>query len=197
MVKRLKQLLLMTGVLLLFLGLGLAGLWYWQQTGPLWVSRQQVLLQRLQSLQRLEVLQAELLAYQSHQNAQFLNHSAFLIVAKGRAVYGLDLNKAEIRRSGEAVEIAVPAPRLQELIMNPADVEFVGVQKGWLTSQQAFETLKREAVIDLQADLNLQARKVELLQQAERNAQQYLHNLLSSLGFEQIKVVFTSRATGT
>lgn len=170
-------------VLLIALGLGL------YRSGP-YSMRRDMLLTRLQAIQHLQVLEAHLLAHQSHSDPAFLNTNEFLIVARAKAVYGLDLAGLSIEPEGRSVRVRVPPVRLQELIVNPSDLEFLGLKKGLLTSQQAFETLKRSAAVDLQRELGRQAREQALITQAEANARQYLETLLRGLGYEQISISF-------
>lgn len=164
---------------------------YWQGSPVQWDSRRNILLTRLQNLQRLEVLQAQLLAHQSISEQKWLLENAFLIVAKAKVIYGVDLAKAQIDAKGTAVKVTLPRVEVLELIMKPTDIELVGVKKSLLTSQARFEDLKQAAMADLQAELSQQARQAELIQQAETNARHYLETLLSSLGFTEISIDFT------
>lgn len=164
---------------------------YWQGSPVLWESRRDVLLTRLQNLQRLEVLQAQLLAHQSLSEQKWLLENAFLIVAKAKVIYGVDLAKAEIDAKGTTVKLTLPRVEVLELVMKPSDIELVGIKKSLLTSQARFEDLKQAALEDLQAELSQQARQAELIQQAETNARHYLETLLGSLGFTEITITFT------
>ncbi len=164
---------------------------YWQGAPVLWESRREILLTRLQNLQRLEVLQAQLLAHQSISEQKWLLENAFLIVAKAKVIYGVDLAKAQIDAKGSSVMVTLPRVEVLELVMKPSDIELVGVKKSLLTSQARFEDLKQAAMVDLQTALNQQARQADLIQQAETNARHYLETLLSSLGFTEITIEFT------
>lgn len=164
---------------------------YWQGSPVRWDSRRDILLTRLQNLQRLEVLQAQLLAHQSISEQKWLLENAFLIVAKAKVIYGVDLEKAQIVANGSSVTVNLPRVEVLELVMKPSDIELVGVKKSLLTSQARFEDLKQAAMADLQAELSQQARQPELIQQAETNARHYLETLLGSLGFTEITIKFT------
>lgn len=175
------------------LGLGLlllVGLALWLLRPMAWERRTEVLLTRVQAVQKLEVLEARLQAHQTIRDPALLNTNEFLVLAQGKAIYGVDLARASIRREGETAVVELPPVRLFELIVNPDDIEFLGLHKGLLTSQADFEARKREAGIELQSELARQARDPALLKQAEANARHYLEALLHSLDISRIRIVF-------
>lgn len=147
---------------------------------------------RLQALERLEVFEARLLAHESHREPAWFNTNEFLIVAKGTAIYGVELGNAQIEVTGKSVTVGLPPVKLLNLIMNPAELEFLGLKKGLLTSQQGFEDIKRSAAIDLQQELSRQARDPELMAAAEANARKLLQSLIISLGHEEVIITFNS-----
>lgn len=149
-----------------------------------------ILLTRLQQLQRLEVLQAQLLAHQQVRDPGLLSGSEFLIVAKGRAIYGVDLSQA--RFDNNSGQLKLPPVSVLELIVDPADVDYIGIKKGLLLRQQSFEETKREALIELHRALQQQARSPELLAEAEASLRNYVTGWLDSLGHGQIEIVFGS-----
>ncbi|MEZ0372301.1 MAG: DUF4230 domain-containing protein [Candidatus Sericytochromatia bacterium] len=179
-------------LLLIALVLVAAGLIWQLKPGP-WERQSQILITRLQAVQKLEVLEARLLAHQSISDPALLNTNEFLIVAKAKAIYGIDLSRAEVHADGPKVRLALPPVRLFDLVMNPDDIEFLGLKKGLLTTQQDFEERKRQAGVALQAELTRQSGDPELIKQAETNARQYLQSLLTSLGFEQVEIEFGDR----
>lgn len=162
----------------------------WQlKPGP-WERRTETLLTQIQAVQKLQVLEARLLAHQTIRDPALFNTNEFVVLAQGKAIYGLDLAQAHLQREGETMKVQLPPIRLMELIVNPADLEFIGLKKGLLTSQADFETRQREAAIALQAELARQARDPALLQQARDNARRYLESLLTSLKFDKVEISF-------
>lgn len=172
------------GVALLWL------IWLAWPGGPGRSVQRDILLTRLQQLQRLEVLQAQLLAHQQVRDPGLLSGSEFLIVAKGRAIYGVDLSQA--RFDSDSGQLQLPPVGVLELVMNPADIEYIGLKKGLLLRQQSFENTKREALIELHRALQQQARSPELLAEAEASLRNYVSGWLKSLGREEIEIVFGS-----
>ncbi|MGV3523413.1 MAG: DUF4230 domain-containing protein [Candidatus Sericytochromatia bacterium] len=176
----------------LLLGSALGALGFWRLSHEPSVLQRQVLLEKIQHLQRLEVLEARLLAHQSVRRPAWFNTHEFVVLARGRALYGVDLAQAELAVDGTRVTLTLPRVELQELIVPPDSVEFIGMRKGLLSSQQDFEDFQREALLGLQAELGRQARDPALLQQAQERARQVLTPLLQSLGFREIEVKFRS-----
>ncbi len=171
--------------LLIALGLWLLG----GRPGPVLHTRE-TLVMRLQALQRLEVFQARLLAHESHSEPSLLNTNEFLIVAGATAVYGLELGNAQFEPKGERAVLTVAPVKVLNLMMNPSELEFLGLKKGLFTSQQSFEELKRSAAIDLERELGRQARDPALIQAAESSARQVLKGLLTSLGYPETEIRF-------
>lgn len=157
-----------------------------------WASHREILLTRLESLQRLEVLQAHLLAHNTVQAQDgLLKHSEFLLVAQGRAIYGLDLSQLTITQGSEGqLQVNVPGIQVLEMVLDPRSIEYLGLKKGLLTSQREFEDLKQGALKNLQADLARQARQEDLYQEAEKAARKYLQTLVAGLGVDRAEIVF-------
>ena len=189
MAKPRKTLLKPIGLVLIMGLIAALTLIWMSQSGPS-EHRRQTLITRLQSVQKLQVLEARLLAHEVHRNPALLNTNEFLIVARGKAVYGIDLAAARIQMANSNINIALPPVQLQELIVNPEDLEFLGAKKGLLTSQQDFEILKRQAAVGLRRELSRQARDPDLIGQAESNARAYLETLLKSLGYAEAEIRF-------
>jgi hypothetical protein len=149
-------------------------------------------LQRLQEIQRLEVLEAELVGHKVYRDAAYLgfNTNEFAILAKARALYGLDLQQLQIEGTPNGFKVVLPPVRVQELILNPDSVEFVGLKKGLFTGQDSFERLQREALSELQIELSQQAREPQFRVQAQRSARRILEALLRSLAPEAKDIGF-------
>lgn len=180
----------------LLLVLVVSGLLITQKQKPSLQIQRNILLNRLEHMQRLEVMQAHLLAHETVQANGLLNHSEFLIVAKGRAIYGLDLAKIQIQTDAEKkLHLILPDISVLELVLNPQDIEYLGLKKGLLTSQKTFENTKQQALRSLHHELTRQAHERSLIQEAERSAQQYLESLLDGLGIKDAKISFKNSRT--
>lgn len=170
----------------------LSGFWLVLLLGQPYLSSSQraIVLQRVQAVQKLQVLEAHLLAHDAWRSEAFLNNNEFVVLAKAKALYSLDLSQAQIHFEGQQARISLPAIQVQELVLNPEELEFLGLKKGLLTSQSDFEQLKRSAVIKLKAELIRQAHDPGLLSQAEANAKSYLESLLSALNHPNSEISF-------
>lgn len=162
-----RKLVLMLSFVLLG---GLLG-WWWGQRSP-WNHQESThtLVQRLQSLQQLEVLQVHLISHKKVSELSWmgLNHNEVLIVGRGKAVYGMNLSQAKIEQRQEQWYLTLPPVQVLHVMMNPDGIEFVGLQKGWFTSQHTFEIFKQQALQDLYRDLQQQSRNPELLKEAQQ-----------------------------
>lgn len=156
--------------------------------------QRKIILQSLQNVQKLEVLEANLLAHDSFQSPAFLNNNEFVIIAQAKAIYSLNLAQLEIEGDREKISLKLPPIRVQDLVITPENLSFIGLKKGFLTSQSEFEALKQDAAIRLKKELLRQAQDSQLIAQAENNAKTYLQSLLKSLGHQQIQIEFTNRS---
>lgn len=162
-------------------------LWWNTSATPRWDIQQRLLLERFEKMQHLQVLNSHLLAHERFSNPAFLNASEFVVVARAKAVYALDLSQVKLERDQKTLTVYLPPVRVQDLIMNAKDVEFVGVKKGLLTSQQTFANFQQEAVQALHAQLARQARDPQVLAEAQTQAEHYFTSLFEATGFETVK----------
>ena len=168
-------------VLILWQSRSLSGRW-----NPRWEIQQRILLERFEKMQNLQVLSSHLLAHERFRNPAFLNASEFVLISRAKAVYGIELSKVKLERQGNTLQVELPPVRVQDLIMNARDVEFIGLKKGFLTSQVDFENFKQTAVKDLHGQLARQARDPKLISEATTQAQQYFKTLFEAAGFESV-----------
>lgn len=153
------------------------------------------LMQHLQELRKFEVLQVGLMAHQSVSQSSYLklNHNEFVIIAQARAVYGIDFSKnVDIKIEEDSIEVLLPSVEVFDVILNPNSFEYIGLSKGWFTSQSAFEELKHQKLIQLHNQMKRQARDHNYFRQSEKQAKQMVIAMLKTLGFKQIKVHFQS-----
>lgn len=154
---------------------------------PRWEVQQRILMERFEKMQNLQVLSSHLLTHERFRNPAFFNANEFVLIARAKAVYGLDLSQVKLSRNQDnQITVYLPPVKVQELVMNAKDVEFVGVKKGLLTSQQSFETFQQQAVTNLHAQLAQQARDPQLLADATTQARAYFETLFEAAGFEKV-----------
>lgn len=148
-------------------------------------QHQELLLSRFKEVQNLQVLEAHFLAHQTlRDEGGFLNTNEFLIVAKGKALYGVNLEQVHIQQEEGRLVVYLPPVELQEMVMSPRDIEFLGVKKGWLTRQSEFEQYQRQALIRLEADLKRQANAPAYKERAQAQARRSLKQLLAATGLD-------------
>lgn len=165
---------------------------WWNTSGtPRWDVQQRILMERFEKMQTLQVLSSHLLTHERFRDPAFFNANEFVLIARAKAIYGLDLSQVKLSRDQRTITVYLPLVKVQELVMNAKDVEFVGVKKGLLTSQQAFETFQQQAVSNLHAQLAQQARDPQLIADATAQAKAYFETLFEAAGFEN--VVFKAR----
>jgi len=171
--------------------LSLACLLFWF-LGQSNASKPQVLLQRLKSLHHLEVLQAQLVGTQVFREGSRIpfGHHEVVVLARGRAVYGVDLSQATMSLSGRQMRLELPRIEVLHVILNPDTIDFAAPRKAWLASQEEFEIFRQRAASQMQTDLNQQARSAELMTEAEKQAQMWLRSWLNTLGQRDAQIVF-------
>lgn len=152
----------------------------------------QVFLEKLKQLHHLEVLQAQLVGTQTFRQGGRLpfDQHEVVILARGRAVYGVDLAQARLIRQGFSQALELPRVEVLHVILNPDSIAFISPRKAWLTTQQEFEHFRQRAADQMQIVLNQQSRSPELLAEAEKQARRWLKTWLNSLGEKQIDVYF-------
>lgn len=155
-------------------------------------TRPQALLEKLKSLHYLEVLQAQLVGTQAFRQGSSLplGQHEVIVLARGRAIYGVDLSQARLVHQGRRQYLEIPRVEVLHVILNPDSIDFAAPRKAWLTSQQEFELFRQRAGHQMQIVLNAQSRSPELLAEAEKQASRWLKAWLSSLGQKQIDVHF-------
>ena len=119
------------------------------------------LVKHLQELRKFEVLQVGLMAHQSVSQSSYLklNHNEFIIIAQSKAIYGIDFSKPiEMQVDEQTIEVVLPDIEIFDVVMNPNSFEYIGLSKGWFTSQSAFEELKHQKLIQLHNQMKRQAR---------------------------------------
>jgi hypothetical protein len=173
------------------IALSLACLLFWF-LGQSNASKPQVLLQRLKSLHHLEVLQAQLVGTQVFREGSRIpfGHHEVVVLARGRAVYGVDLSQASMSLSGRQMRLELPRIEVLHVILNPDTIDFAAPRKAWLSSQEEFEIFRQRAASQMQTDLNQQARSAELMAEAEKQAQMWLRSWLNTLGQRDAQIVF-------
>lgn len=173
------------------IALSLACLLFWF-LGQSNASKPQVLLQRLKSLHHLEVLQAQLVGTQVFREGSRIpfGNNEVVVLARGRAVYGVDLSQATMSVSGRQMRLELPRIEVLHVILNPDTIDFAAPRKAWLASQDEFEIFRQRSAAQMQTNLNQQARSAELMAEAEKQAQMWLRSWLASLGQRDAQIAF-------
>jgi hypothetical protein len=120
-----------------------------------------------------------------------LNNNEFSVVETGKAIYGLDLDKdISIKITNKNIELNLPEVQVFDLVVNPDSIDFIGIKKGLFTSQEDFENLKKNVMVDLFQELKIKANNREIIIQARKNSEQLIISMLKVLGYENVTVNF-------
>lgn len=106
------------------------------------------------------------------------------------------LGPEQVVTSGDrrTVEITLPAPRLTDAVVDPAQSRVVGRERGIVQRLESiFEDLpdaEQELYVLAEEKIDAAARDTDLVARAEGNTRDMLGALAGSLGYEQVTVVF-------
>lgn len=150
-------------------------------------SQTVTLLNSLHKMDQLEVLEAELVTYKTYASQSYLglNQNAFVVFAQGRAQFGVSMSQVKLIEQEDAMHVYLPRVLLLRVYLVPGSLEYVGLQKGWFTSQTTFEDLKKEALKQLETDLAQKARKTDYTQRAQKNVESILTPILKQAGVKK------------
>src|SRR5690606_28116816 len=118
-----------------------------------------------------------------------INDNEFVIIATGKAVYGIDFSKeTNIRTDGKKIEVFIPRVELFDIILNPDNIDIIAVKKGLLTSQSRFEQIKKRNLSDLQSEIRIKARNREVMLEAQKNAENLISSFFKAMGYEEVSI---------
>jgi hypothetical protein len=121
---------------------------------------------------------------------EFITGEEVLLIAEGEVEAGIDLGELDqndIRVQGEKVAIDLPDARILDANLDEEETELYDWDRGLLV--QGDYTLIEEARLDAIDAIEEAAREEELLQKAQKNAEDSIRGFVQSLGYEE--VVFT------
>lgn len=79
-----------------------------------------------------------------------------------------------------------------QLSTNPNDIKVIFAKKGILLSQNEFEELKKSYTSNLYLDIKKNANKEIYINQAKKNAENFIKTMLLSLGFKDVEIIFAN-----
>ena len=153
----------------------------------------QTIITKLEEIKRLDVLQAELFTYKSYEESSWMgiDINSFSVIETGRAVYGIDFDKnISLTIKGKTIYLKLPEVKLLDLVVNPDSIDFIGLNKGILTSQQYFEDLKKKVSIELFDQMKVKANSKENIEQAKKSAENILRSIFKTMNFDYINIEF-------
>jgi hypothetical protein len=108
-----------------------------------------------------------------------------VIVARGKVLAGTDLaglSASDIHREKDSISLGLPAARILDITINPADVETFIETGSW--NEEAFERVK------IRAREKMRARALEqgILEKADKRAVMIMEDLLRKSGYAKVNV---------
>jgi len=156
-------------------------------------AKTELLIQELKKINKLEVLESSLFAHKVYADDSFLglNNNEFVIIAKGKAIYGVDLSKeTKIDLQGKNIVVTLPKTEIFNVILNPEDIEVIAVKKGFFTSQNRFEQIKKENLVELQNEIKSKSNDREVIAKARENAENIITSFFKAMGYEQVTIKY-------
>lgn len=154
-----------------------------------------IIVNNLKEIKKLEVLESEIFSYDSFEESSYIpfNKSAFAILLTAKAIYGIDLsNNVDIKIIDKEIIVNLPKPKLLHLNINPDNIKIIFAKKGILLTQNEFEELKKKYTSNLYLNIKKTANKEIYINQAQENTEKFIKNILLSLGFKEIKIIFNN-----
>jgi hypothetical protein len=115
----------------------------------------------------------------------------FLMVAGGHVKAGVDFGQL-VRYDivGNTVNVYLPAPRITEYAVDPADVSMYYLYAGYGLDEQFVVEKYNEALVEAQESLHRAALDSDILGVARQNATALVQSLVLGLGYSQVEVTF-------
>lgn len=120
---------------------------------------------------------------------RFLTGEEILLVAVGEVEAGVDLSSLtedDVRVDGENVEIRLPKPEVSSVSLDEEQTRLYDRDQGILRLRPD-DSLVEEARQDAQDELLAAARKNDILDTAEQNAEDGIRAFATTLGFEEVR----------
>lgn len=122
---------------------------------------------------------------------RFLTGEEVLLVAVGGVEAGVDLSgigEDEARVAGDSVEIDLPEPEILSASLDEEETRLYDRDQGLLRLRPD-DTLVEEARAAAVGEIERAALQNEILETAERNAEDSIRAFLTTLGFEEVRFV--------
>lgn len=161
-----------------------------------YLPNDQALFTSFKEIKKLQVLEANIFSYQNFDDNAILpfNQNSFVIIARAKASYGLDLsNDVIFKIEKERIDLELPAVKLLSLEMNPHQIDIISVKKGLFTGQNTFEEIKEKSLKEMYLKLKIQANQEEYISKAQSNSKEIITIMLKSMGFKEINIKFKNR----
>ncbi|MDQ4106279.1 MAG: DUF4230 domain-containing protein [Actinomycetota bacterium] len=120
---------------------------------------------------------------------RFLTGEEVLLIAVGNVEAGVDLSslgEEDVRVDGESVEVRMPEPEIFSVSLDEKETRLYDRDQGLLRLRPD-DNLVEAARLDARREIRAAARRNDILQTAERNAEESVRAFLTTLGFEEVR----------
>jgi hypothetical protein len=115
----------------------------------------------------------------------------FLMVGRGHVKAGVDFGQfVRYDIVGNTVNVYLPAPRITEYAVDPADISMYYLYAGYGLDEQFVVEKYNEALVEAQESLRRAALDSDILEVARQNATALVQSLVLGLGYSQVEVRF-------
>jgi hypothetical protein len=112
-----------------------------------------------------------------------------VLMVVGRVHAGVDLQKIQVTRNGKAIRVVLPRAVILAVELQPEASRIFESDRAWIFSE--YEGIELEAIEEANRQLrDNSAHNLKMLELAETMARLQLTDLLRTLGYEQIEIVF-------
>jgi hypothetical protein len=121
---------------------------------------------------------------------QFLTGEELVLVASGDVEAGIDLstlNKKDVRIEGKSVTIDLPEPQILSVSIDERETRVYDRDMGLMPRVNPSDDLVEEARDEAQDELRDAAGKNEILDYAERNAEDSIRAFVTTLDFDEVR----------
>ena len=185
MTKLLKVIIL----LMVIAGLG----WFiWQFTKPKTntVSNHQVLLERIESMGKLELVKYRMSDVVEHKViSQFLPDASVLLIIKADAVGCIDLSKLkpeDVEVVGDSAHITLPNPEICYVKIDHNDSKVYDTKMAFFREANLVDDAFKAA----EQEITKQVKKSDILEQTKKNAMDIFNPLMEGLGYNKFSIEF-------
>lgn len=106
----------------------------------------------------------------------FINKKSYTMLYDASVKAGIDMGQAKIQMKGKKVKVALPKAKVQDIVINPDTLEFYDEKNSLFNWDDKQDTVK--ALQLAKEDATARIDEVELLKQAEQQAELLIKNLV-------------------